>query len=208
MDLEPEEPVGVSSEVSQAFGGGSGPISALPASTPPNVSDKPSDLMEPHVDVGSIVDVKDESHRKGDVKEDANETVVEASHNAVDEGEGTVPNLKLEQQSPPDSSTFMTSSAAGKTRDVKHNSNEAKDVKGVAEDVPMSGSHDAAEGGEKIISDYISELQSTLNSSTAEYSGIEIAQHALPVDSVGIGEEEDESVVGSLDVRLNKDQSM
>jgi hypothetical protein len=54
----------------------------------------------------------------------------------------------------------------------------------------------------KPIADYISELQSTLNASAAEPSGGEITQNVLPTDLAGTVEGEEESVVGSLDVRL------
>jgi hypothetical protein len=149
MDVKSEEPLGVSSEISQPSGVGSGPISALPTPRPAKVSDGPVDVVEHHIVGGPMDDLQDVSQNKEEVKGDTNEAVRDASHGVVEVGVQT-------------------------------------------------------------IADYILGLQSTLNQSTVEPSAAEITQNVLSSGpaGAGAGEGEDGSVVGSLDVRFAKFQSL
>jgi hypothetical protein len=149
MDVKSEEPLGVSSEISQPSGAASGPISALPTPTSAKVSDRPVDVVEHHMVGGPTADLQDVSQNKEGVKGDRNEAVRDASHDVV-------------------------------------------------------------AGGAQTITDYISGLQSTLNQSTVELSAAEITQNVLSSDAAGagVGEGEDGSVVGSLDVSFAKFQSL
>jgi hypothetical protein len=148
MDVKSEEPLGVSSEISQPSCAASGPISALPTPTPAKVSDRPVDVVEHHMVGGPTGDLQDVSQNKEEGKGNMNEAVKDASHDVV--------------------------------------------------------------GGVQTITDYISGLQSTLILSTAGLSAAEITQNVLSSDpaGAGAGEGEDGSVVGSLDVRFAKFQSL
>jgi len=83
MDVRVDEPMDISSEGAQHSGGDSGPISALPASTPANASDAPSAVSQ---HVSPTLDV----HKQEQLKEapkDNSVDPVDTNHGAAEEGD-------------------------------------------------------------------------------------------------------------------------
>jgi len=81
MDVRVDEPMDISSEGAQHSGGDSGPISALPASTPANASDAPSPVSQ---HVSPTLDV----HKQEQLKEapkDSSVDLVDTNHGAAEE---------------------------------------------------------------------------------------------------------------------------
>jgi hypothetical protein len=199
MDAKQVEPANAVSEPGHPSGSEPGAISPLPTPTSATVSGKHYDVVEPQGDLGSPTGATNGSRKEESLKEQPNENPAEPSQEAINEGEKTVSDRKLESQSAPNPST-VASVSVNTTPDAKIEAHKEEDIKGGSKEIPVNVSQDVAGGGLKALADYVSELQSMSNPSAAGPSSRAGMEDILPNDLTAVGEEEDDSVAGSLDV--------